>query len=1011
MFGLFTIALCVKQEAIGPRKVLLFVLFALTLAADASPLSPSYQIDVWRADDGLPQSSVTSIVQTSDGYLWLGTQNGLVRFDGVRFTVFDERNTPAIKNSRIVRLYKDRSDSLWIGTEKAGLVRLRNGQFTSYEVPSKLTTHNYARVFCDDAVGALWLVSCEWQVVRFGQDGFTVPSTGWALSGTRASAIAADLSGQVWVGTENELAACQAGAFRPVWSHTNEDGFEVEFLAPSRSGGVWVAANGRLRRFASGKWIDDLGAYAWTNRPIYDLYEDSKHRLWVATLGGGLFRYDEHGSILHLTTKEGLPTDSVRCVTEDREGNIWVGTEGGGLCRLKPALFQTLGVRQGLSSDQVMSMFEMRDGGLLIGTDGGGLDCLKDGRIEHFGPDRGLRNGNVWSVLQDRRGTIWAGTWDGLYREDKGRFSCLSDGTKIAWQVLAIYEDHLGDVWLGQQAFGALSRLHDGQWTLVNIPGALASLDIRVIAQDRDGDLWIGTNDEGLYRLKDGKFTRFGRKEGLGNDSIWSLLVDRQGALWVGTCRGGLSRWLNGRFVTWTTKTGLVNDVICQILEDNHGNLWLGSYGGVFRIDKEEMDDSIARPDHSVHCVAYGKADGLPSIECQGGFQPSGCKTRDGRLWFPTIKGLAVADVDAVTTNTLPPPVVIEEMTVDGIVTATNESKIPPSKQQIGFRYTALSLTDPEKVRFKTRLENLDKDWMDDGTRRVADYSRLPPGDYRFHVIACNNDGVWNKEGATLALTILPHFWQTGWFLSLAGLAAVGSIAGLARLVERRRIQLRLQRLERETAVERERARIAKDIHDDLGASLTEITILSELAQNSGIPPAQAQADVRKIGVKARSLTQLLDEIVWALNPKKDTLDNFVTYACTFAQDYLSVGKVQCRLEVPSEVPLVPLSSDVRHSLFLVMKEALRNVLKHAGATEVNLRITTDSSAFVLSIEDNGKGIETNRLRAFIEASNGHRNGLLNMRQRTESIGGQFEICSRLGEGTQVRLKVPIHPQ
>jgi len=983
-----------------------FWLLGSILAAHASTPPTSYQIDVWRADDGLPQSSVTSIVQSSDGYLWLGTQNGLVRFDGVRFKVYDERNTPAIKNSRIVRLYKARDDSLWIGTEKAGLIRLRDGQFTSYELPSRQTTHNYPRVFCDDATGALWLVSCEWQLVRFGEGQFTIPSTGWHLSGIRASAIATDLAGQIWVGTEAELAVCENGAFRPVWCRTNEDNFQVEFLAPSRSGGIWVAANGRLRRFASGKWVDDLGSYAWTNRPIYDLYEDGKHGLWVATLGGGLFRYNGDGSTLHLTTKEGLPTDSVRCVTEDREGDLWVGTEGGGLCRLKPALFQTLGVRQGLSSDQVMSTCELQEGGLLIGTDGGGLDCLKDGHVEHYGPEQGLENGNVWSAIQDRRGTIWAGTWNGLYGQQQGRFSCLSDGAKIGWQVLALYEDPQNDLWVGQQAFGALSRLHKGQWTLVNIPGALASLDVRVMVQDNEGDFWVGTNDEGLYRLKDGKFVRFGKKDGLGNDSIWSLLIDHQGALWVGTCRGGLSRWLDGRFVTWTTKDGLINDVICQILEDDRGNLWLGSYGGVFRINKAELDDSITKPDHAIHCVAYGRADGLPSIECQGGFQPSGCKMRDGRLCFPTIRGLAVADVDSVTKNMLPPPVVIEEMLVDGIV--TGQTKIPPGKQQVGFRYTALSLTEPEKVRFKTRLENLDKDWVDAGSSRISDYSRLPAGDYRFQVMACNNDGVWNDKVATLAFTILPHFWQTGWFLGLTGVVAVAAVAGMVRLIERRRIHWRLQWLERETAVERERARIAKDIHDDLGASLTEITILSELAQNPIIPPGQAQADLRKIGAKARSLTQLLDEIVWALNPKKDTLDNFVTYACTFAVDYLDAGKVQCRLEVPSAVPLVPLSSDVRHALFLVVKEALRNVLKHARATEVKLRIAMDSSAFFLVIEDNGKGIEATQLRQFADGSAGDRNGLLNMRQRTESIGGQFEICSQPGQGTQVRLKMPI---
>ena len=428
-----------------------------------------------------------------------------------------------------------------------------------------------------------------------------------------------------------------------------------------------------------------------------------------------------------------------------------------------------------------------------------------------------------------------------------------------------------------------------------------------------------------------------------------------------------------------------------------------------------------------IHCVAYGKADGLPSIECQGGFQPSGLKSRDGRLWFPTIKGLAIVNPNRVARNPAAPIVLTEDLVVDGIAqpaaaeTATAEAamrparstlKIQPGKRNLEFHYTATSLTAPEKVRFRYRLEGLEKDWTDADARRAVTYSRLPPGNFEFHVIACNNDGVWNEQGAVLAVTMLPFFWQTGWFVSVSGLVLIAAIFAAVRLVATRRLQLKLERLQREQVVERERARIAKDIHDDLGASLTEITILSELAQNPDTPAPKAQADIRTIATKSRTLTQLLDEIVWAVNPQRDTLENFVTYACNYAEDYLRVAQIQCRLNLPPVVPEVSLHTHIRHGLFLAFKEALNNVVKHAAATEVNLGMELRGDAFIVSIQDNGKGFDTGP-RAGVGPGEPRRNdiggeGLSNMRQRVEGLGGRFDLQSRPGLGTQVRLEVPV---
>jgi len=992
---------------------------AVSHAGDAANIS-EYQTTVWRVEDGLPQSTVTSIAQSAEGYLWLGTQNGLVRFDGVKFQVFDENNTPAIKNSRIVQLICDQEGTLWVGTEHGGLVQFRDGQFTAYDVPSRGTTHDYARVFCGDQEGALWQVSCEWQLIRCLQGKFKVFSDNWNLSSLSAHALACDAAGRIWVGTDHELAVLQDGRFQPVWGRTNEENFQVDFLAPGRMGGLWVAANGHLRKFEAGRWTADLGTYAWTNQPIYDLYEDRENRLWVATLGSGLFRYDTKGGLLHLTSQCGLPTDFVRSIMEDREGNIWVGTEGGGLCRLKPTLFQTYGVQQGLASDQVMAVAAARDGGMWIGTDGDGLDHWQDGKVQHYGLQEGLGNGHAWSVLQDRKGTVWAGTWDGLYKWENNTFNGLSDGQTIGWQVLAIYEDREGDLWLGQQAFGGITRLRNGERTVIKIPETSANLDVRTFMEDNDGNLWVGTSENGLFRLHDGQVTHFGRQDGLGSDVIWCLHLDAQGVLWVGTCRGGLSRFENGHFTTWTTKNGLLNNVICQILEDDRGNLWLGSYGGIFRISKQELSQSASKPGQEVHCVGYSSEDGLPSLECQGGFEPSGYKSPDGRLWFPTIKGLVVVDPAKVQPNASPPNVVIEAILADGSpnsatnksdrlgVGLTGETVIPAGNQRLEFQYTALSFASPKGVRFKCRLEGLEKDWEDMGIKRTVEYRHVPPGTYHFRVIAQNSDGVWNEKGASAAVVVLPYFWETKWFLGLSMLAGLAAVVFIVRYFERRQMHRRLERAERERAIEKERARIAEDIHDELGANLTEIALLSEFAQDPAASQAQVQADMQKITVKARNLTQMMDEVVWAVTPQNDSLEKFVTYTCSFVEEYLQTAKIACRLEVPAILPEFILGSDVRHNLFLVVKEALNNVVKHADASEVRIQIAPDDSGrLTISIRDNGKGFVKNSSTSQepnISAGEQHY-GLFNMRQRMENIFGGLDLES-LPDGTCVKLTV-----
>jgi len=501
----------------------------------------------------------------------------------------------------------------------------------------------------------------------------------------------------------------------------------------------------------------------------------------------------------------------------------------------------------------------------------------------------------------------------------------------------------------------------------------------------------------------------------LSSNFIDCLYLADDGALWIGTFGGGLNRFKDGRFAVINHGQGLPNGVIGHIEEDGRGYFWMTSYGGILRASEKDLNRCADGGTSEVLFMTYGINDGLPTLECSEGFQSAGAKTADGRLWFPTVKGLVVVNPSAVKRNALPPPVRIEVMRVDDNAFGTGNPagplRIPPGPHRIEFEYTALSFVAPEKVRFKYRLNNLESDWTDAGTKRQATYSYIPPGNYSIQVIACNNDGVWNEGGAKLEFEVLPHFWQTAWFRFFGGLATVLVASGAVWFETRRRMRRKLERAERQRDIERERSRIAQDIHDDLGAQLTRITMLSESASEPEVDPHRAAEGIRRIYSTARELTRSMDEIVWAVSPRHDTLESLASYLEKFAQDWLTSSSIRCRLDLPLQFPEWHLTSEVRHNVFLAFKEALHNIVKHSGASEVLIRLTLKPELFDLSIEDNGRGFAVGDKTKSLAPSPGRSasgNGLENMQGRLAAIGGSCEIKSLSGSGTQVILCVPL---
>jgi signal transduction histidine kinase len=413
------------------------------------------------------------------------------------------------------------------------------------------------------------------------------------------------------------------------------------------------------------------------------------------------------------------------------------------------------------------------------------------------------------------------------------------------------------------------------------------------------------------------------------------------------------------------------------------------------------------------------------NIQANYGYSPGALRTHDGRIWIPTRSGLAMIDPVQPGNDTPLPSVLVQQIIMDEKIVARYSSiaepnrhddalnlkksggvlRLPPQYRQLEIQFTTLSFAGLDNIRFRYRLNGFDQDWQDAGTERYAKYPRLSAGTYRFEVKAFNGEGSWNQSGATLDITVLPYFWQTWWFITPAILLSLGVVAAAVRYIEKRRVQRQLARLQRERAVEYERARIARDIHDDLGANLTEITLLSELAQSVDAPAHEVQTDVRRIAEKARALTHSLDEIVWAVNPRNDTLDSFVTYACIHAEDYLKTASIRCRLKAPESLPAHALETSIRHGLFLVVKEALNNVVKHAAASEVILSFAVRGNILEVMIKDDGRGFDK---AAGLAAGKRIGNGMLNMRQRMRDIGGTLDLQSTPGQGTMVRICVTL---
>ncbi len=973
----------------------------LTLYCELTPIGAfaQYRFDLWTTDNGLPQNSIYSILQTRDGYLWFTTLDGLVRYNGAQFTVFNHANTKEITGQRFRLLQEDPDGNLWIKSEDDVLLRYLNGSFKVFTTADGLPTNNI-RQLGRTAEGAL-LVRTEKGMARYQNERFE-------LVPPDPNSFDSDInyqmpSGAVCYRNRTELRHVKQGRLT---TYQVPDG-ETNQLYEDRQGRLWIGAATE----AGLTMLKDDSLHFYTvkdglpSAPVIAFCEDRTGALWFGTHGGGLVRFKEDKFTV-FTIEQGLSSNYIRSIFEDREGTLWLGTLGNGLIRVTPQIITTYSQKAGeLVGKAFYPILETRDGSIWIAN--AGVNQYKDGKFSYYPvkpPSQQSKQpfSTIRSMFEDSAGRLLlGGSGKGLAFYQNGRVTY--DVAELPSAPLVIYQDRQGAFWFGFN--GELIREKDGVKQRFGAKDGIQGA-VGPIFEDRQGLLWIGSYG-GLCQYIDGRLRIYTEHDGLSSNRIRAIYEDSDGILWIGTYDGGLNRFKDNQFVHYTMTEGMYSNGVFSILEDRRGNFWMGSNHGIHRVSRQQLNDFAAGKIARVESVGYGKADGMITAECNGGRYPSALKARDGRLWFPTLDGVAVVDPEAVSFNSTPPPVVIETVTLDRDSLDFHQPvEVHPGQTQLEIAYAGLSFIKPEHVRLKYRMEGLDKEWIEAGSRRVAYFSHLPAGSYTFHVIAANSDGVWNETGATLSVVVHPPFWRTRWFILVAGLSSL-TLIGLvyrARIRKLERAQAAQEAFARQllASQEGERKRIAAELHDGLGQNLLVIKNWATLAKRALEPESKALTPIKEVATTAARSIEEVREIAHNLRPYHLDEIGLTDAIAAMVERVAEASGISFTLEQDDLSHL--LSPELEINLYRIIQECLNNLVKHAQASEAVVTVHRNAQSVEIVVKDNGQGFDLSQVlqrkdRGF---------GLAGLAERVRLLGGKETIQSELGKGTTITINLNL---
>jgi signal transduction histidine kinase/ligand-binding sensor domain-containing protein len=968
---------------------------------------------VWTVRAGALKDPVSAIAQTPDGYLWLGTQFGLLRFDGVRHVLWQPPAGQHLPSITIRNLLAASDGTLWIGTQ-LGLASLKNGRLTVHpEIKGQLVGG-----MVEDRDGTVW-VGTRYpppaQLCAFRNDRMQCGLDDGVL-GVRASSLLEDRAGNLWVGTANALWRWKPGVPEryPLRDFESSGG-----LVETGNGELLIAERDRLVQLVGGKVVPVGAPLDRVRAQFSQVFRDRYGALWIATFDRGLVHVHD-GRIDFFTQADGLSSNYVRDIFEDREGTIWVAT-GDGLDRFRRHAVTTFTTRQGLSEGTPWSVLAARDGSIWVGTLDG-LNRMRDGQITVYRRETktagqapaarevvraGLPDNLIQSLYEDRQGRLWISTHGGVAYFENGRFTQVHG---VPQGVHAIVADAASNLWISEDA--GLIRLA-GDRVVEQIPWATlgrrtpASL---MLAEPAGGGLWLGFKDgSGMAHFEQGRLVAsYDAAHGLGRGILGSLYRDADGTIWVAT-EGGLSRLRNGRVHTLTAQNGLPCDAVHWVIEDDDHAVWLYTACGLLRLARSELDAWAAaaerggQPDTDVHPMVLDESDGVRIHASAGGFTPQLAKSGDGRIWFLPWDGVGVIDPRDLPFNRLAPPVHVEQITAGGArYPASSGLQLPPGVRDLTIEYTALTLAVPEKVRFRYKLEGQDRDWKEVGNERRVQYSNLPPGEYHFHVTASNNHGVWNEAGAVLHFAVPPAYYETAWFQALCVLAFMGLLWTAHQLHVLRLVRQFNRTVEVRVA---ERTRIARDLHDTLLQSFHALLFLFESSMRL-LPdhPEEAKQRLARALAHAAEATTEARNAVQGLRSSTHEASDFVQRLANLVQLLTTEHAGASAIAVTTHGVRRPLKPVVADEVYRIAGEALRNAVRHAAADQVTVEIRYDDRRFRVRVLDDGRGFDPQTLR---HPRPGGHFGVAGMHERAEMIGATLSVWTKPAYGTSVDLTLP----
>jgi ligand-binding sensor domain-containing protein/signal transduction histidine kinase len=963
---------------------LFLCLLALSPSAPALDDPPAGYTDrIWQMQDGLPEQTVQAFAQTKDRYLWIGTTGGLLRFDGGRLVLYDRDNTPAFTENNIFNLTVARDGTLWIATEGGGLIRYKDGVFRSFSAKDGLR-NDFVRTVYQDSKGLIWIGTDD-GLFRFAGERIERIDDGNSVPLVAVHAIREDSQGRLWAGGSKLL--CLSGSRAQEYRLQGEGSQNrVKSIAQTRDGTLWVGTIGGLYRMAAGS--DSFRRVKDTSGTVRFLRETSDGTLWIGTIGHGIYKYREH-RFSQITAPDNLPSNTALNLFEDIEKNIWIGTQAG-MLRLSKTPIQAVALPDAGDYD-AETVYQDHNGDLWIAA--ANLFRFHDGKATEI-RFPGISDVRVRNVFRDNEGTLWIGTEGrGVFRESGTKLvHYMSKDGLVNNFVRAFLQGRDGSVWIATDE--GVSRWRSGGFTNYQERDGLCYFSTRSLWEDHNGDVWIGT-DRGVSHLHAGSFVQDAVTEALKNEKIWAIREDSDGGLWFGTRTGGLYRWRFGKLAHFTTAQGLASNSIYEMLEDRRGNFWISGPNGISAISRRELDIIADDPTHPLALTLYGISDGLETTQMYGAEKPGGVVTSQGEVWFASNKG-PVRVIPDQTHPSAPAPAVIDQVVADGIeVPDLAKISLGPDNAKIEMHYSVIQLRSQERVRFRYMLDGFDKNWTDASSRRVAYYTNLPPGRYRFRVAAfeMNNPGQISERSVEIVQR--PHFYRSPWFLGCC-LMLLGATVWGGHEIRIRQVHARFQ------AVLNERNRLAREMHDTLIQGCAGVSALLEAHSSlAETEPSDKDSLLSCARTQLRTTINEAREAVWDLRHADGSATTIGPILETMTQ------QVSREFGVPVEYRMAgrpfDLDQSTAHELLMVVREALHNAVRHGQPREVQVGIDFGENQFSVQVRDNGLGFDPAMVSA---SSNGHY-GLIGMRERVKRIGGTLALKSQAGVGTELTLQVP----